>query len=92
MSYGDKTLIFILSHPQDCEAPDPLTTGEIDGLLVAPGKAYKLLTDYLDTGKLHRRPRSAHENWFKSNQPYYEPFWFTWVVILKHILDVMTSC
>ena len=28
----------------------PLGLGEIDGLLVPPGKAYKLLTDHLITG------------------------------------------
>ena len=30
----------------------PLGPKVIDGLLVPPGKAYKLLTDYLFTGKL----------------------------------------
>ena len=31
-------------------SPRPLGPGEIDGLLVPPGKAFSLLTDYLITG------------------------------------------
>ena len=43
--------------------PRPLEPGEIDGLLVPPGKASKLLTDHLITGKpLKSEP--AQEKWF----------------------------
>ena len=65
--------------------------GEIDGLLVPPGKASKLLTDHLITGKpLKSEP--AQEKWFSQAIHTYKPYWFAWVVIfMKRILSVMTS-
>ena len=36
----------------EIRAPAHLGPGEIDGLLVPPGKACSLLTDYLNTGEL----------------------------------------
>ena len=49
--------------------PRPLEPKEIDGLLVSPGKASSLLTDYLITG-YPLRSELAQENSFKSNPPY----------------------
>ena len=65
--------------------------GEIDGLLVPPGKASKLLTDHLITGKpLKTEP--VQEKWLSQPIHTYKPYWFAWVVIFrKHILSVMTS-
>ena len=37
--------------------------GEIDGLLVSPGKASKLLTDHLSTGQSFKS-EPAQEKWF----------------------------
>ena len=51
--------------------PRPLGSGEIDGLFVPPGKAYKLLTDYLITGISRRRSEPAKEKWFSQTiHPY----------------------
>ena len=65
--------------------------GEIDGLLVPPGKASKLLTDHLNTGKpLKSEP--TQEKWFSQTVHTYKSYWFAWVVIfMKHIFSVMTS-
>ena len=65
--------------------------GEIDGLLVPPGKASKLLTDHLITGKPFKS-EPAQEKWFSQTIHTYKPYWFALVVIfMKHILSVMTS-
>ena len=45
--------------------PRPLGPKEIDGLLVSPGKASSLLTDYLITG-YPLRSELAQEKWFQS--------------------------
>ena len=67
-------------------APAHWGLGEIDGLLVPPDKASKLLTDRLITGD------PAQEKWFSQTIHTYKPYWFAWVVIFrKHILIVMTS-
>ena len=65
--------------------------GEIDGLLVSPGKASKLLTDYLITCEpLKSEP--AQEMWFSQTIHTYKPYWLIWVVIfMRHILSVMIS-
>ena len=61
--------------------------GEMDGLLVPPGKAAKLLTDHLITGQpLKSEP--AQEMWFSQTFHTYMPYWLSWVVIfMKHILS-----
>ena len=65
--------------------------GEIDGLLVPPGKASNLLTEHLITVKpLKSEP--AQEKWISQTIRKYKPYWFPWVVIfLKHVLSAMTS-
>ena len=72
-------------------APTHWGLGETDGPLVPPGKASKLLTNHLITGKpLKSEP--AQEKWFSQTIHTYKPYWFAWVVIfIKHILSVMTS-
>ena len=84
-------------HPEYCSlpkaprAPAHWGLGEIDGLFVPPGKASKLLTDHLITGKpLKSEP--AQKKWFSQTIHAYKPYWFAWVVVsMKHILSVMTS-
>ena len=72
-------------------APAHCGLGEIDGLLVSPGKASKVLTNHLITGRpLKSEP--AQEKWFSQTIHTYKPYWFPWVVIfMKHNLSVMTS-
>ena len=59
--------------------------GEIDGLLVPPGKASKLLTSHLIIGKLLKF-EPAQEKWFSQtiHTCTYKPYWFTWVVYEAH--------
>ena len=65
-------------------APAHWGLGEIDGLLVLPGKASNLLTDHQ---LLMCEP--SQEKWFSQ---LYKPYWLRWVVIfMKHFLSVMTS-
>ena len=72
-------------------APAHWGLGEIDGLLVPPDKASKLLTDQLITGK-SLKSEPAQEMWFNQIAHTYKPYWFAWVVIfMKHIFSVMTS-
>ena len=66
--------------------------GEIDGLLVSPGKASKLLTDNLITDNGSSLSQPAQVKWFSQTIHTYKPYWLKWVVIfMKHILSVMTS-
>ena len=55
--------------------------GEIDELLVPRGKASKLLTDHLITGKPHKS-EPAQEKWFSQTIHTYKPYWLDWVVII----------
>ena len=65
--------------------------GEIDGLLVPPGKASNLLTDHLITGYM-LMSEPAQEMWFSQTIRTYKPYWLRWVVtFIKHILSVMSS-
>ena len=56
-------------------APAHWSLGEIDGLLVPPGKASKLLTDHLITGLLLQF-EPAQEKWFSQTIHTYKPYWF----------------
>ena len=69
----------------------PSGLGEIDGLLLPPGKAYELLTGHLITGKPLTRSENAEEMWFKSNHPQAFLVDFGgYVFFKKHISGVVT--
>ena len=72
-------------------APAHWGLGEIDGLLVPPGKASYLMTDHLITGyTLLSVP--AQEKWFSQTIHTYKHYWLSSVIIfMKHILSVTTS-
>ena len=60
--------------------PRLLRAKEINGLLVPPGKAYKLLTDHLITG--HRSGFSMPRKCGSIQTPHTsKPVWFTWMVM-----------
>ena len=56
------------SGTNGCQGPRPLGPKEIDGLLVSPGKAYTLLSDYWLLNILGPPMyEPAQEKWFNSN-------------------------
>ena len=50
--------------------PPVIKALKVGGLLVSPGKAYKILTNYQITGKPLRRSEPPKDKWFKSNHQY----------------------
>ena len=61
-------------------APAHWGLGEIDGLLVPPGKASNPLTIHLITGQL-LMSEPAQEKWFSQTVHTYKPYWLSWTVI-----------